>query len=161
MEEPSTNNSGSYQFGPFILDPAQRLFLHCGEPIGLPPKVFDTLRVLVENDGRLVSKDDLMNAIWPDVVVEEGNLKLTIHLVRKTLSRDKESKYIETVPKRGYRFVGEVRTAAETNCESEKSRDDHQNRRALKWKLGRRSAVIGLGLTLLLLLGFWILLPAR
>ena len=76
----------------------------------LPPRAFDTLLVLVENNGRLLEKDALMRTVWYDTVVEENNLTQVVYLVRKAL-RDGEdgARYIETVPKRGYRFVGEVR----------------------------------------------------
>ena len=76
----------------------------------LPPRAFDTLLVLVENSGRLLEKDDLMRAVWGDTVVEENNLSQVIYLLRKAL-RDGEdgARYIETVPKRGYRFLAEVR----------------------------------------------------
>jgi len=76
----------------------------------LPPRAFDTLLVLVENNGRLLEKDALMQIVWGDTVVEENNLSQVIYLLRKAL-RDGEDdvRYIETVPKRGYRFVAEVR----------------------------------------------------
>jgi DNA-binding winged helix-turn-helix (wHTH) protein len=75
----------------------------------LPPRAFDTLLVLVENSGRLLEKDELMRTVWGDTVVEENNLSQVIYLLRKAL-RDGEdgARYIETVSKRGYRFVAEV-----------------------------------------------------
>lgn len=99
-----------YEFGPFVLDPGERL-LHLGATrLELPPRAFDTLLVLVENSGRLLEKDALMQTVWRDAVVEENNLSQVIYLLRKAL-RDGEdgARYIETVPKRGYRFVAEVR----------------------------------------------------
>ncbi|MGA8501412.1 MAG: tetratricopeptide repeat protein [Candidatus Sulfotelmatobacter sp.] len=99
-----------YEFGPFVLDPGERLLRHGAARMELPPRAFDTLLVLVENSGRLLEKDALMRTVWRDTVVEENNLSQVVYLVRKAL-RDGEdgSRYIETVPKRGYRFVGEVR----------------------------------------------------
>ena len=99
-----------YSFGPFVLDPGERLLRHGSARMELPPRAFDTLLVLVENSGRLLEKDALMRTVWSDTVVEENNLTQVVYLVRKAL-RDGEdgARYIETVPKRGYRFVGEVR----------------------------------------------------
>ncbi len=99
-----------YEFGPYRLDPAERLLLHGGEPVLLEPKVFETLVALVRRGGRLVGKDELMREVWPDSYVEEGNLTRNISVLRKALQQnDGGPSYIETVPKRGYRFVGEVR----------------------------------------------------
>jgi len=99
-----------FQFGPFVLDPGERLLLHGAARMELPPRAFDTLLTLVENSGRLLEKDQLMRTVWGDTVVEENNLSQVIYLLRKAL-RDGEdgARYIETVPKRGYRFVAEVR----------------------------------------------------
>lgn len=93
-------------FGPFRLDSAERLLWRDDEPLTLPPKVFDILLVLVENSGRLLTKEQLMRAIWPDTFVEENNLAVNISALRKLFGTDH---YIETVPKAGYRFVAEVR----------------------------------------------------
>jgi TolB-like protein/DNA-binding winged helix-turn-helix (wHTH) protein len=105
-----------YEFGPFILDPGERLLRHGSARMNLPPRAFDTLLVLVENSGRLLEKDALMRTVWRDTVVEENNLTQVVYLVRKAL-RDGEdgARYIETVPKRGYRFVGEVREFEPSN----------------------------------------------
>jgi TolB-like protein/DNA-binding winged helix-turn-helix (wHTH) protein len=99
-----------YEFGPFVLDPGERLVRHGAARMELPPRAFDTLLTLVENNGRLLEKDTLMQTVWGDTVVEENNLSQVIYLLRKAL-RDGEDgmRYIETVPKRGYRFVAEVR----------------------------------------------------
>lgn len=99
----------SYSFGPFRLDVGERLLLRDGESVTLPPKAFETLAALVESSGRLLTKEDLMNRLWPDTFVEEANLANNISLLRKVLDDDRQgSKYIETVPKRGYRFVASV-----------------------------------------------------
>src|SRR5882724_5221197 len=99
-----------FEFGPFVLDVAQCLLLKNGDQILLTPKTFDTLRILVENGGRVVHKDEMMNLLWPDSFVEEANLAQYIALLRKSLGEaDSATKYIETIPKRGYRFIAEVR----------------------------------------------------
>ena len=99
-----------YEFGPFILDPREHLLLRDGEPIQMTPKAFDTLRVLVENSRHVMSKDELMKRVWPDTFVEESNLAQNISTVRKALGeRDDGGQYIETLPKRGYRFVIKAR----------------------------------------------------
>ena len=97
-----------YQFGPFSVDVNERVLLRDGHPVALPPKAFDLLLVLVENSGHLLEKDELMQRLWPDTFVEEANLPNNISLLRKTLATDKEHPYIETVPRRGYRFVADV-----------------------------------------------------
>jgi DNA-binding winged helix-turn-helix (wHTH) protein len=79
-----------------------------GGPVALPPKAFDLLLVLVENSGHLLEKDELMQRLWPDTFVEEANLPNTISLLRKALAGDGDHPYIETVPRRGYRFVAAV-----------------------------------------------------
>jgi TolB-like protein/DNA-binding winged helix-turn-helix (wHTH) protein/Tfp pilus assembly protein PilF len=99
----------AFQFGPFLLDPDERTLRNGDERMDLPPRVFDTLLVLVNHSGRLLEKDQLMRDVWPDATVEENNLTQAIYLLRKVL-RDGEGgeRYIETVPKRGYRFVARV-----------------------------------------------------
>jgi Tol biopolymer transport system component/DNA-binding winged helix-turn-helix (wHTH) protein len=98
-----------YAFGPFRLDPEERLLLRDGRPVPLAPKVTETLFLLVQNAGHLVDKDELMKRVWPDAFVEEGNLNKNIFLLRKVLGQwDGGLEYIETVPKRGYRFVAAV-----------------------------------------------------
>ncbi len=98
-----------FRFGAFQLDVAERRLLRASEAVPLRAKVFDTLCILVENHGRLVRKDELMGRLWPDSFVDENNLDHNISKLRRALS-DGESgtKYIETVPRQGYRFVAEV-----------------------------------------------------
>jgi Tol biopolymer transport system component/DNA-binding winged helix-turn-helix (wHTH) protein len=97
-----------YEFGPFRLDVAERLLLRDGEVVPLQPKVFDLLLALIERQGRLATKEELMTAVWPDTFVEEANIASNISILRKTISQNGQQ-FIETVPKRGYRFVPEVR----------------------------------------------------
>jgi DNA-binding winged helix-turn-helix (wHTH) protein len=96
-----------YEFGPFRLEPNERRLRRGDEIVALTPKAFDTLSLLVRNSGHLLEKDELIRALWPDSFVEEGNLTNNISLLRKALGEDPP--YIETVPKRGYRFVGAMR----------------------------------------------------
>jgi DNA-binding winged helix-turn-helix (wHTH) protein len=98
-----------YSFGSFCLNCAEQQLLRKGEPVRLAPKAFEVLRVLVENNGRLVTKDRLLREVWPDAFVEEANLSVNIASLRKALAEDDaEQRCIETVPKRGYRFVAPV-----------------------------------------------------
>ena len=102
-----------YEFGPFRLDVDERLLMRDGRMTPLPPKVFDTLLVLVENRGRVVSKDELMQSLWPDTFVEESNLTQNISQLRRALGDGAaDAQYIETIPKRGYRFVAGVQSLA-------------------------------------------------
>jgi len=99
----------SYEFGRFRLKVAERLLLREGEPVPLTPKVFDILVTLVEHGGQVVAKDDLMKRVWPNTFVEEGNLTQNISLLRKALGETPGGvQFIETVPRRGYRFVAET-----------------------------------------------------
>jgi Tol biopolymer transport system component/DNA-binding winged helix-turn-helix (wHTH) protein len=105
-ETADRNRHEIYEFGPFRLEPAERKLLRGSEVVALTPKVFDMLVMLVRNNGHLLEKDELIRALWPDSFVEEGNLSNNIFVLRKALGTDHE--YIETVPRRGYRFVGAV-----------------------------------------------------
>lgn len=100
-----------YEFGPFQLSVPERLLLRDGKVVPLTPKTLDLLLVLVEGHGRLLEKDELMKRVWPDTFVEEANLSYNISLIRKALGDGETGmKFIETVPKRGYRFIAEVKT---------------------------------------------------
>ena len=99
-----------FEFGSFRLNPAERLLLRDQASVHLPPKAFDALLVLVENRGHLLEKDELLRRVWPDTFVEESNLAQHISLLRKALQDGEDGpRYIETVPRRGYRFIAEVR----------------------------------------------------
>jgi TolB-like protein/DNA-binding winged helix-turn-helix (wHTH) protein/Tfp pilus assembly protein PilF len=107
----NSHSQQRYEFGPFQVDMAEHSLLRDGKPVPLTPKVFDLLKVLVQNNGRLVEKDELLKEVWPDSFVEEGNLNRNISILRKALGEDSSGEtYIETVPKRGYRFVASVKT---------------------------------------------------
>jgi len=108
-----------YEFGPFRLDTSDRLLLRDGRPVPLTPKAFETLVALVEHRGRLLEKDDLIKKVWPDTFVEEGNLTNNIWTLRKALGEDENGqKYIETIPRRGYRFVAPVREVVDESSVS-------------------------------------------
>ena len=99
-----------YEFGLFRLDPAGRVLLRGGRIVSLPPKVLDTLVVLVENQGRLVEKETLLRSVWPDTYVDDNSLMHNVSVLRKTLGNSPEgTTYIETAPRRGYRFTSAVR----------------------------------------------------
>jgi TolB-like protein/DNA-binding winged helix-turn-helix (wHTH) protein len=102
-----------YEFGPFRLDPKERKLVRGTELVALTPKVFDTLDLLVRNSGNLLERDELIRQLWPESFVEDGNLSNNIFVLRKALGEDPQ--YIETVPKRGYRFVGAVRRLSSAN----------------------------------------------
>jgi len=102
-----------FEFGPFRLEQSEHRLMHKDRPIPLPGKAFDTLSVLLERHGKLVSKQDLMNAVWPESVVEENNLDRNISTLRKALGeQDSGEPFIETVPRVGYRFIAPVNIPA-------------------------------------------------
>ena len=98
-----------YSFGDFRIDSVERVLMREGELVPLTPKVFDLLLFLIQNHGHVVEKDRLMKEVWPDAFVEEGNLTQNISVLRKALGNSTNgSQYIQTIPRRGYRFVGNV-----------------------------------------------------
>ncbi|HEX7313872.1 MAG TPA: tetratricopeptide repeat protein [Pyrinomonadaceae bacterium] len=102
-----------YEFGPFRLHPLRRVLLREGRPVALTAKVFDTLVIFVERRGRVLAKDELMTALWPDTAVEENNLTQHVSMLRKALcERADGRRYVVTVPGRGYSFVETVREVA-------------------------------------------------
>lgn len=125
MNEPG----GDYTFGPFNLVCDQHLLTRNGEPIALPPKCFDLLCLLVRQRGRLFEKDRLMQALWPNTFVEEANLSNLVALLRKTLGDSPTvSRYIQTVPKLGYRFVAAASSAPTEDRDMQTSRHDPRKR---------------------------------
>lgn len=110
----SPHYTGLYEFGAFSLNPLRRIVLRDGEPLPLTPKCFDILLALVEHAGEVLVKEELIESVWPDTVVEEGNLNRNISTLRRILGESpNDHRYIVTVPGRGYRFVAEVREAPE------------------------------------------------
>jgi DNA-binding winged helix-turn-helix (wHTH) protein/TolB-like protein/Tfp pilus assembly protein PilF len=108
------NPVSSYEFGPFVLDTLQHALLKDGQPVALTPKTYDMLLLLVQNSGRMLSKDELMCALWPNSFVEESNLTQQVSMIRRALGESaSDPRYIVTVPSCGYRFAAEVRTSTE------------------------------------------------
>ena len=111
----SVNGKDSYQFRSFRLDLGERQLLDKDRPVPLTPKAFDVLVFLVVHSGHLVEKDELMRSVWGDSFVEEANIPRVIHTLRRALGEDDNgNKYIETVAKKGYRFVAQVDTVPAT-----------------------------------------------
>lgn len=105
---------GLYEFASFRLDVEERLLLRADEVVPLPPKAFDVLLALIEQPGHLLEKEVLLKTVWPDTIVEENNLADNISRLRKTLGEGENGqKFIETVPRRGYRFVAEVKALSD------------------------------------------------
>ncbi len=101
-----------YEFGPFRLDAVEGVLIRQGDPVHLTPKALKLLLVLVGRHNHIVEKDELIRLVWPDTVVEESNLTGNIHTLRQILGDGNgEERYIETVPKRGYRFIAKVRAS--------------------------------------------------
>jgi TolB-like protein/DNA-binding winged helix-turn-helix (wHTH) protein len=125
-----TPSRSDYEFGDFRLDAAKRLVSRrCGEPVPLTPRVFDTLLYLVEHSGVVLDKERLMEAVWPDSIVEENNLSQNISSLRRVLGENPGShRYIVTVPGRGYRFVAEVRAPTGNGDGQNGSAIDHPMR---------------------------------
>jgi DNA-binding winged helix-turn-helix (wHTH) protein len=134
-----------YEFGPFHIDAVERV-LYCGEKmIPLTPKAIDTLLVLVANPKRLMDKDELLKLVYPDTFVEENALAKNISALRKVLENGaEESQYIQTVSKRGYRFVADVKDVSAVKDEPEPA--PRPGGRWLAW------LVAGV---LVILLGWW------
>src|SRR6202167_749916 len=104
--------SSFYRFGPFVLDPARRTLSRADSPVSLTPKAFDVLLFLVQNPNRLVTKEELLQAVWGDTVVEEGNLTQYISHLRKALGDDSEdTRLIVTIARKGYQFTARVTVA--------------------------------------------------
>jgi DNA-binding winged helix-turn-helix (wHTH) protein/TolB-like protein len=105
----NTNPKHFYDFGPFRVDESERLLLHGAEVVPLTPKAFEMLLVLIESSGHVLTKEELMKRVWPDSFVEEANLSHNIYKLREALGEGGNGeKYIETLPRRGYRFVAKV-----------------------------------------------------
>jgi len=104
----------TFEFDRFRIDPNQRVLFKDGRPLTLPPKVFQTLLLLVQNQGQVVSKEDFFARVWSDTVVEESNLTWNIHTIRKSLGETPKKRFIVTVPKVGFRFEEPVRVIVST-----------------------------------------------
>src|SRR5215510_73644 len=102
----------SYEFGPFVLDAGSRLLLKDGVTVRMTSKALETLLVLVQHGVPVVDKEQLLKEVWPDTFVEEGSLSRNIHELRKALGDDtSQPGFIETIPKRGYRFLAPLKVS--------------------------------------------------
>lgn len=127
-----------YSFGPFVLDPVEKRLLRDGNAVPLPPKAMDTLLALVEHHGHVMEKGELLNRVWPNTFVEEATLTQNIFTLRKALEDSPDGhEYIETVPKRGYRFVARVgtREPGEATANAESPSHRATARRLFLWTL--------------------------
>ncbi len=97
-----------YAFGCFMLEPAQRRVLRNGAPLALTPRLFDALQLFVEHPGELLERDFLIQTLWPGLVVEDNNLSQVVSALRRALGEAQGSRFIETVPRRGFRFIAPV-----------------------------------------------------
>lgn len=104
-----------YEFGPFRLYPDERRLCRNSEIVSLPPKVCELLLVLVQHPGQILDREDLMKAVWPDTIVEEANLNVHVSALRKALCETSSERYIETLPRRGYRFLASVKETISDN----------------------------------------------
>src|SRR6266849_11147315 len=104
--------SNLYRFGQFVLDPGRRTLSRANSPISLTPKAFDVLLFLAQNPNRLVTKEELLQAVWADTFVEEGNLTQYIYYLRKALGDNSEdTRLIVTIARKGYQFTADVTVA--------------------------------------------------
>src|SRR5215217_2257942 len=107
-----------HRFSDFTIDIEQKVLLRDGKAIPLAPKVFETLLALIENPGRIVLKEELMKRLWPDTFVEEANLTFNIQQLRKSLGDNARSPiYIQTIARRGYRFIAAIEPVSSDNSE--------------------------------------------
>jgi len=127
-----------YEFGPYRLDAPEKVLMRAGESIPIQPKDLETLLVLVERAGHIVKKEELIEKVWPGVFIEEGNLSKRIFNLRQVLGEGPDGRqFIETIPKRGYRFVGLVQ---EENEKEETSRIANQPQPAEQVSRPKRSS---------------------
>jgi DNA-binding winged helix-turn-helix (wHTH) protein/tetratricopeptide (TPR) repeat protein len=129
-----------YEFGPFRLEPSERKLLRGNEIVVLTPKAFDTLLLLVRNSGHLLEKGELIKMLWPDTFVEEGSLSNNIFLLRKALGEDPA--FIETVPRRGYRFVGPLRGDGQESAHATSEKAASYSDSARHWKMIAAVAIV-------------------
>ena len=137
-----------FLFGPYRLEANLARLLRDGQPVPLTPKAFDVLFALIERRDRVVDKAELMQAVWPDSFVEEANLSQTIFVLRKTLGEQPDGpRFIETVPRRGYRFVADVQ---EESTEAAPDRTP-----ARRWRRRRWAALVAIALVVTIAVAVW------
>jgi Tol biopolymer transport system component/DNA-binding winged helix-turn-helix (wHTH) protein len=131
------SNHSCYEFGAFLLDGKERLLLRDGQEIPLTPKAFETLRLLVENCGHVLTKEELLTSLWPDTFVEEANLTNNISILRKALGDGSENQqYIKTVPRVGYRFVARVKQVQKEMASSMDARETSETHKHMPNETG-------------------------
>jgi DNA-binding winged helix-turn-helix (wHTH) protein/tetratricopeptide (TPR) repeat protein len=109
----------SWSFGPFVFEATRRRLTRGGEPVELAPKAAELLLLLLEADDRVVEKHEIFDALWPDTAVQESNLTQTVYVLRKALGDAKDTEaYVQTVPRRGYRFVAHVTAPAHATADA-------------------------------------------
>jgi TolB-like protein/DNA-binding winged helix-turn-helix (wHTH) protein len=162
----SSLTSNLYEFDEFRLDPQSRLLRRGGTAVPLTPKAFGVLLLLIQNAGRIVTKDELMKAVWPDCFVEESNLTQTIFMIRKALDETADRRYILTVQGQGYRFLVPVTEADSNRLETEapeavpdaisvpEAQLDSHGRSARKWRVPVIASV-SVALVLILAYAIW------
>lgn len=149
-------NKPIYEFSSFRFDLAQQILSRDGQNLPLTPKVFETLRVLIENNGNVVDKDELLQKIWADTIVEETSLSKNISVLRKVLKENGSGKsFIETIPKRGYRFTAPVKVVEFNSPEASNEKDKPNLIASAKRKIVL-TAVIVILLTSLTFAGYWL-----
>ena len=140
MGERGTRSTGLSRF----CQRGERQLFDGENEISLTPKTFDVLVYLVENAGRLVHKNDLMEAVWPDSFVEEVNVPRSVHHLRRTLGQDGNgNKFIETVPTKGYRFVAGVQLSDSGRPEQAGNDNDEKAKRSVRRNPNRIETGIG------------------
>ena len=150
----------NWEFDGFTLLQEMRLLLSAGTPVPLTSKAFDTLVLLVHNRDRVVTKDELLRAVWPDVIVEEGNLTQQIFLIRKALGDTaQQPRYIVTVPGHGYRFMASVKEIVPGGSrvrETSSQRTPFRRPRPIRGTCAR-SPLVAAGIVMFALGGMWVL----
>src|SRR5262249_13880432 len=115
----SIRNKNGYRFDSYWMDLDIFCLFRNGEPVPLPPKEFELLQILGEQSGQIVTREELISRLWPDTIVEEANLNVHISGLRKALGESPNSRqFIQTLPRRGYRFVAEVHENGEQESAS-------------------------------------------
>src|SRR5215213_726512 len=142
------NGNEFYEFEDFRLDAVQGVLFRGQSVVNLTPKAFEILRLLVERSGKVVTKEEIFAKVWPDSFVEEANLSHHIFKLRKALGESEDRKLIETVPKRGYRFIGDLRDG---DVSSELERESHPA--ATRWRI---FATAGALLLILVSIGWYV-----
>ena len=151
-------SKGRYEFLEFRLDVQERLLLKDGAAVSITPKIFDMLLLFLENPNRLLGKDEIMRTVWPDTHIDEATLTRTISELRKTLGQTAgEANLVQTVPKRGYRFVAPVATASVPQLNDHVAVPGHEQPRKTSLRNFRSVAILGalFAGTLLVLAGVW------